>query len=62
MKWDRAVWRKSRQLAFWYEDLAKRIGCSFLDAGAIDGIRMHPNDYMHLDKKAMSFWRVRWLS
>ena len=43
---------KSRQLAFWYEDLAKRIGCSFLDAGAIDGIRMHPNDYMHLDKKS----------
>ena len=23
-----------------------------LDAGAIDGIRMHPNDYMHLDKKS----------
>ena len=43
---------KSRGLAFWYEELAQRLGCSFLDAGAIDGIRMHPNDYMHLDKNS----------
>lgn len=43
---------KSRQLAFWYEALAERLGCCFLDAGAISGMGMHPNDHMHLDKKS----------
>lgn len=41
---------KSRKLAYWYADTARRLGCSFLDAGSISGIHMHPNDYMHLDR------------
>ncbi|MBS6396347.1 MAG: SGNH/GDSL hydrolase family protein [Clostridiales bacterium] len=39
---------KSRALAPLYEDVAKRLNCHFLDAGAIDGISMYPYDYMHL--------------
>lgn len=42
---------KSRNLAALYEALAKRLGCHFLDAGAL-GLKMHPNDYMHLDKES----------
>lgn len=42
---------KSRNLAALYEDLAKRLGCCFLDAGTL-GLNMHPNDYMHLDKES----------
>ncbi len=39
---------KSRELAFYYERTAQLTGCSFLDAGTIPGIQMHPNDHMHL--------------
>lgn len=41
---------KSRELAFYYEQTAELTGCYFLDAGKIPGIKMHPNDYMHLEK------------
>ncbi|MCM1233618.1 MAG: SGNH/GDSL hydrolase family protein [Ruminococcus flavefaciens] len=40
---------KSKELAYYYKRTASLIGCHFLDAGEISGIRMHPNDYMHLD-------------
>ncbi len=43
---------KSRQLAFYYERTAKLTNCHFMDAGKIPGIRMHPNDYMHLTEKS----------
>lgn len=43
---------KSRELAFYYERTAKLTGCHFLDAGKIEGIEMHPNDYMHLTKES----------
>lgn len=39
---------KSRALAPLYKETAERLGCHFLDAGAIDGICMNPYDYMHL--------------
>ncbi len=41
---------RSEELAFYYERTASLIGCHFLDAGKIPGIKMHPNDYMHLDE------------
>lgn len=40
---------KSRTLALYYEDIAKRLGIYFLDASTIPGIQMHPKDHMHLD-------------
>lgn len=43
---------KSRELAFYYEKTAKLTGCHFLDAGKIPGMKMHPNDYMHLTKES----------
>lgn len=39
---------KSRELAKYYERTAELTDCHFLDAGTIQGISMHPNDYMHL--------------
>lgn len=42
---------KSQQLAFYYEEIAKRLGCHFLDAETL-GLKMHPKDYMHLDKES----------
>lgn len=39
---------KSQALAPLYEDVAKLLGCHYLDAGAIEGIEMYPYDYMHL--------------
>lgn len=39
---------KSKALAPLYEDVAKRLGCHYLDAGTVDGIEMYPYDYMHL--------------
>lgn len=42
---------KSRKLAPYYEDVAKRLGCHFLDAGTL-GLKMHPGDHMHLDKES----------
>lgn len=39
---------KSQNLAYYYEKTAKLTGCHFLDAGKIPGIKMHPNDFMHL--------------
>ena len=39
---------KSKALAPLYKDVAKRLGCHFLDAGSIDGICMNPYDRMHL--------------
>lgn len=43
---------KSRELAFYYERTANLTHCHFLDAGKISGIRMHPNDYMHLTEES----------
>ena len=43
---------KSRQLAFYYERTANLTHCHFMDAGKIPGIRMHPNDYMHLTEES----------
>ncbi|MEG1847360.1 MAG: SGNH/GDSL hydrolase family protein [Lachnospiraceae bacterium] len=43
---------KSQELAPFYQEVAERLGCLYLDAGSIDGIRMHPNDYMHLDQES----------
>lgn len=43
---------KSQELALYYERTANLIGCHFLDAGKIPGIKMHPNDYMHLDEQS----------
>lgn len=43
---------KSRQLAFFYKEVAKRTGCHFLD---IEGIaEFNPTDGMHLTKKGHS--------
>lgn len=39
---------KSQELAFYYKRTADLTGCHFFDAGTIPGIKMHPNDYMHL--------------
>ncbi|KLU68509.1 MAG: hypothetical protein RHS_5680 [Robinsoniella sp. RHS] len=43
---------KSRALASYYEDIAKRLDVYFLDAATIPGIRMHPKDHMHLDQNS----------
>lgn len=43
---------KSRQLAHLYRQVSELTGCHFLDAGSIEGIHMHPNDYMHLDAES----------
>lgn len=43
---------KSRELAYYYERTADLTGCHFFNAGTISGIRMHPNDYMHLDTES----------
>lgn len=43
---------KSLELAYYYEKTAKLTGCHFFDAGTINGISMHPNDYMHLTKES----------
>ena len=42
---------KSCELADWYLDVADRLDCHFLDAGALN-LTMHPNDYIHLDAKS----------
>ena len=39
---------KSQKLAAVYKEVANRLGCHFLDAGAIEGVSMYPYDYMHL--------------
>ncbi len=39
---------KSLALPDLYEDIAKRLGCDFLDAGAVPGIVMNDLDFMHL--------------
>lgn len=43
---------KSRLLAKYYQETAELLGCHFLDAGAIPGMKMHPNDYMHLTRES----------
>lgn len=43
---------KSRQLAGFLRETAKRTGCGFLDAGAVPGLRMQTEDYMHLDEES----------
>ena len=43
---------KSRALAPLYEDVAKRLGIYFLDAGKVSGVNMYPYDYMHLSLDA----------
>ena len=39
---------RSRHIAEEYREVAKRLGCHFLDAGSIPGIEMYPYDWMHL--------------
>lgn len=41
---------KSRKLAPLYEEVATRLGCDFMDAGSIEGMKMNTIDYMHLDE------------
>lgn len=41
--------KKSLELSRHYKTVAVRNGCHFLDAGAIEGIGMHPADFMHLN-------------
>lgn len=43
---------KSEALAPLYEDVAKRLGCHFLDLGKVEGIEMYPYDFMHLSLDA----------
>lgn len=43
--------RKSAELADWYLDVADRLDCHYLDAGALN-LSMHPGDYMHLDAQS----------
>ena len=43
---------KSRDLAPLYEEVARRLGCRFLDAGNIPGVEMNNIDYMHLTADA----------
>ncbi len=45
---------KSKALAPLYEDVAKRLGCHFLDAAAIDGMHMNKFDFMHLTAESHS--------
>lgn len=40
--------KKSKDLAPLYKTVADSLGCHFIDAGAIEGIEMHPADHMHL--------------
>lgn len=44
--------KKSQALAPLYEEVAKRLGCHYLDAASIEGMEMYPYDYMHLSPKA----------
>ncbi len=43
---------KSEQLGSLYADVAARLGCHYLDAGQIPGMRMFPVDHMHLDTES----------
>lgn len=43
---------KSRELALHYKNTAELTGCSFLDAGSIPGMKMHPNDHMHFTRES----------
>lgn len=43
---------KSKALAPLYEEVAKRLGCHFLDAATIPGVEMAPYDHMHLSLNA----------
>lgn len=43
---------KSRALAPLYEQVAKNLGCHYLDAGQISGVEMNPYDFMHLSLQA----------
>jgi len=43
---------KSRALAPLYEAVADRLGCHFLDAGAIGGMAVYPYDSMHLSPES----------
>ena len=45
---------KSRALAPLYEQVAKNMGCHYLDAGQIPGVAMNPYDFMHLSLQAHS--------
>ncbi|MBQ7841624.1 MAG: SGNH/GDSL hydrolase family protein [Lachnospiraceae bacterium] len=42
---------KSSELADWYLDVADRLDCHFLDAGALN-LSVYPTDYMHLDARS----------
>lgn len=44
--------KKSEKLAPLYEEVAKRLGCEFIDAGEIEGVDMYPYDDMHLSLDA----------
>ncbi|MDO4292496.1 MAG: SGNH/GDSL hydrolase family protein [Eubacteriales bacterium] len=43
---------KSRALAPFFQEVAQRLGCHFLDAASIEGMGMYPYDYMHLSPEA----------
>ncbi|MDE5910566.1 MAG: lipolytic enzyme, G-D-S-L [Lachnospiraceae bacterium] len=43
---------KSRALAPLYEQVAKNMGCHYLNAGQIPGVEMNPYDFMHLSLEA----------
>lgn len=45
---------KSRALGPLYEQVAKNLGCHYLDAGQIAGVEMNPYDFMHLSLEAHS--------
>lgn len=45
---------KSRALAPLYEQVARNLGCHYVDAGQIAGVEMNPYDFMHLSLEAHS--------
>lgn len=45
---------KSRALAKEFEEVAKRQGCHYLDAGQVAGLRMNDIDFMHLTREGHS--------
>lgn len=54
---------KSRQLASIYEDIARRFGCSFLDAGQFaelgaDGVHFTPDDHAEMARRAAAAVRA----
>ena len=44
--------QKSQALAPLYQEVARKFGCHYLDAGSIEGMQMYPYDYMHLSPES----------